>query len=106
MKEELNRSNGIGATKVNGKRGYGRSYGYDFDDDKMKEEESLSEKIKSTSPDDFFIEVKDIKEFIKICLAEGYEKQSVEYNKDFIEGIQFMKDIITRRAGDKLNDNR
>ena len=46
---------------------------------------------------------KDIKEFIGICIAEGWDKQFGEANKDIKKGIQFMKEVIFKYAGNKLN---
>ena len=50
--------------------------------------------------------VPNIKKFIKICLAEGWDKQFGEANEDINKGIQFMKETISKYAGDKLNDTK
>jgi len=44
----------------------------------------------------------DVKEFIKILLADGWEAQLVNDNEDFKKGVQAMKEKIVRYAGEKL----
>lgn len=43
-----------------------------------------------------------IKEFIKHCLADGWDEQFVNPNEDFNNGVQWMKERINKLAGDKL----
>ncbi len=69
----------------------------------MKEKEfNLSEKIIPTQLDNDLIDVRDVKEFIKICLADGWDEQYANPNEHFKAGVQFMKERIIKNAGDKL----
>lgn len=66
-----------------------------------KEFKTLSEKIWDAGNEQN-ITVKNIKEFIKICLADGWDEQFVNPNEHFKAGVQFMKERIIKNAGDKL----
>jgi len=62
----------------------------------------LSEKIVDTNCDDDVLAVEDVREFIKICLADGWEIQLEGDSEDFKKGVQAMKETIVRYAGEKL----
>ena len=71
---------------------------------KLPEEFNLSEKIEeSPSSSAMILYLPSVKEFIKICLAEGWDKQFGEPNEDINKGIQFMKETISKYAGDKFS---
>ena len=61
---------------------------------KMAKEFKLSEMIY-----DGAIQTPHIKEFIEICLADGWDEQYVDPNEHVRAGIQFMKDRIIKNAG-------
>ena len=44
----------------------------------------------------------EFKEFIKNCLADGWDEQFVNPNESFKAGVQFMKERIVKYAGEYL----
>jgi hypothetical protein len=46
-----------------------------------------------------------IEEFIKVCLADGWDRQAGSTSEDFKAGVQFMKETMVRYAGDKFIEN-
>jgi len=70
----------------------------------MTEKEfDLSGKIEEENPyTGGYIIVKDVKEFIKILLTDGWEIQLEGDSEDFKKGVQAMKETIVRYAGEKL----
>ena len=73
----------------------------------MKKEFNLNELRRNSN---FSIEGKpiamylegDVKEFIKICLADGWDEQFVNPNEHFKAGVQFIEKKIIKYAGDRL----
>lgn len=72
----------------------------------MKKEFKLSEnrkKVFTANGEAYFVfDEKYVKEFIKICLADGWDKQYGTPDKNFRAGIQWMKERIIKNAGDDL----
>jgi hypothetical protein len=65
------------------------------------EEFNLSEKIKSVSPEDFFVEVKDVKEFIKRLREEMNSIEEHDIPEQTIN-LSSVFQIIDKLAGETL----